>query len=144
MTPREPLAILRGRELVSDGIEADEDTLDLLTHDTNAPVLNTDGVNVLQGTREVDKHARIRKRKRNRYATKLSQVARATVGYLSNTPENRMIYQKVIMNIMEKDCVRYVDRDMLLPIAVGMCFIYDQRARDAAALWRVPDSIGIK
>jgi len=66
------------------------------------------------------------------------------VGYLKNTPENRLIYQRVMIEIMDKDCVRYVDRDFILPLAIGCCFVYPDGVEESAALWGSSESLGVK
>ena len=103
-----------------------------------------DGEDIITGSRLTKVVAKTGRPRRRPYAAKIAQVARAKVGYLKNTPENRLIYQRVLIEIMDKDCVRYCDRDGVLPLAIGCCFVYPEGTDEASQLWGSQESLGVK
>nr|UHS72336.1 MAG: hypothetical protein 1 [Tombusviridae sp.] len=141
--PRKSISVLRMEYYGKESMVLEDESSDFMCV-TERPQPKTEGAPVITGTYQGGVVASIRRRKRTPYAARVAQAARAKVGILKNTPENRMIYQKVILGLMEKDRLRYVDRDMLLPLAIGYCFVYTSEAREAAALWESQDSLGVK
>lgn len=141
--PRKTISVVRMECLGCDAMELGEEASDFMSV-TNVPQPKVEGAPVITGTHQGGLVVTVRRKKRTPYAARVAQVARAQVGILRNTPENRLIYQKVILKTMEKDRLRYVDRDKLLPLAIGYCFVYTNEAREAAALWDSQESLGVK
>nr|WOC94064.1 replication protein [Gorica tombusvirus 1] len=125
-------------------MEDEREATECLVVENAKEIKGKDGEDVLTGTRVVGVVSSTGRRRRRPYAAKMAQVARAKVGYLTNTPENRLIYQRVILELMEKDRLRYVDRDYNLPLALGCCFVYPEGTEESAALWGSKESLGVK
>lgn len=142
--PREKLSVFRLRTEARAHMEDEREATDCLVVESAKEIKGKDGEDVLTGTRVVGVVSSTGRRRRRPYAAKMAQVARAKVGYLKNTPENRLIYQRVIIELMEKDKLRYVDRDYNLPLALGCCFVYPEGTEESAALWGSEESLGVK
>jgi hypothetical protein len=142
--PREKLSVYKLRTEARTHMEDEKEATDCLVVESARELKGKDGEDLLTGSRMTKVVASTGRRRRTPYAAKVAQVARAKVGYLRNTPENRLIYQRVIIEIMDKDCVRYVDRDVILPMAIGCCFVYQDGVEESAALWGSQDSLGVK
>lgn len=142
--PREKLSIYRLRTEARANMEDECEATDCLVIGQAKEIKGKDGEDLVTGSRLTKVVAKTGRKKRRPYAAKIAQVARAKVGYLKNTPENRLIYQRVLLEIMDKDCVRYVDRDMILPLAIGCCFVYTDESHEAAGLWGSEESLGVK
>jgi len=141
--PRESLSAFKMRKEAMADMGDESDATECLEVWKAKSIKGPDGEEVVTGSRITRVVAKV-KPKRNRYAAKIAQVARSKVGYLSNTPENRLIYQRVLIEILDKDCVRYCDRDVLLPVAIGLCFVYQEGVREASQLWGSTESLGLK
>nr|QXV86637.1 replicase-associated protein [Tombusviridae sp.] len=142
--PREKLSIFKLRTEARAHMEDEREAVDCLVVESARELKGKDGEDLLTGSRMTKVIASTGRRRRRPYAAKIAQVARAKVGYLRNTPENRLIYQRVMIEIMDKDCVRYVDRDVILPLAIGCCFVYPEGVEESAALWGSSESLGVK
>lgn len=142
--PREKLSVFKMRSDATRDMEDETEAADCLVVEQARQLKGKDGEDIITGSRLVKTVASTGKYRRNRYAAKIAQVARSKVGYLKNTPENRLIYQRVMIEIMDKDCVRYCDRDMILPAAIGFCFVYQEGVREASMLWGSTESLGVK
>lgn len=142
--PREKLSVFRLRTEARAHMEDEREATDCLVVEPARELKGKDGDDLLTGSRLTKVVASTGRPRRRPYAAKVAQVARAKVGYLRNTPENRLIYQRVIIEIMDKDCVRYVDRDVILPLAIGCCFVYPDGVEESAALWGSEGSLGVK
>lgn len=142
--PREKLSVYRLRSEAVEHMEDESEASDCLVVEEAKPIKGKDGEDIITGSRLVKVKARTGRPKRTPYAAKVAQVARSKVGYLKNTPENRLIYQRVIIEIMDKDCVRYCDRDAILPLAIGFCFVYQEGVHEASLLWGSQESLGVK
>nr|WJJ45729.1 RNA polymerase pre-readthrough protein [Pelargonium leaf curl virus] len=142
--PREKLSVFRLKTEVRVHMEDEKEATDLLLVEPARELKGKDGEDLLTGSRLTKVIASTRRPRRRPYAAKIAQVARAKVGYLKNSPENRLIYQRVMIEIMDKDCVRYVDRDVILPLAIGCCFVYPDGVEESAALWGSQESLGVK
>lgn len=142
--PREKLSVYRLRTEARGHMEDEREAVECLVVEPAKPLKGDDGEDLITGSRLTKVVASTGKRRRRPYAAKIAQVARSKVGYLRNTPENRLIYQRVMIEIMDKDCVRYVDRDVILPLAIGCCFVYPDGVEESAALWGSEESLGVK
>jgi hypothetical protein len=142
--PREKLSVFKLRTEAREHMEDDKEATDCLVVEPARVLKGKDGEDLLTGSRLTKVIASTGRPRRSPYAAKIAQVARAKVGYLKNTPENRLIYQRVMIEIMDKDCVRYVDRDFILPLAIGCCFVYPDGVEESAALWGSSESLGVK
>jgi len=142
--PREKLSVYRLRSEAVEQMEDESEAHECLVVEEAMPLKGKDGEDIITGSRLLKVRARTGRRKRVPYASKVAQVARSKVGYLKNTPENRLIYQRVLIEIMDKDCVRYCDRDVILPLAIGFCFVYQEDVREASELWGSQESLGVK
>jgi len=142
--PREKLSAFRLRSEATGYMEDESDATECLVVEEVPELKGKDGEHIVTGSRLTKIKTSTGRPRRTPYAAKVAQVARSKVGYLKNTPENRLIYQRVIIEIMEKDCVRYCDRDMILPLAIGFCFVYQDGAVEASHLWGSPESLGVK
>lgn len=144
LLPRESISCFRLRTEAQAYMEDEDEATDCLTVKPAREIKGKDGEDLVTGSRLTKVVASTGRPKRRPYAAKIAQVARAKVGYLKNTPENRLIYQRVLIEIMDKDCVRYVDRDVVLPLAIGCCFVYPEGVEETAALWGSQESLGVK
>ncbi|QKF95591.1 hypothetical protein 1 [Punica granatum tombusvirus] len=142
--PREKLSVFKLRTEARTHMEDEREATDCLVVEPARELKGKDGEDLLTGSRMTKVIASTGRPRRRPYAAKIAQVARAKVGYLKNTPENRLIYQRVMIEIMDKDCVRYVDRDVILPLAIGCCFVYPDGVEESAALWGSSESLGVK
>nr|ACR49216.1 RNA polymerase [Eggplant mottled crinkle virus] len=142
--PREKLSVFRLRTEARTHMEDEREATDCLVVEPARELKGKGGEDLLTGSRMTKVIASTGRPRRRPYAVKVAQVARAKVGYLKNSPENRLIYQRVIIEIMDKDCVRYVDRDVILPLAIGCCFVYPEGVDESAALWGSSESLGVK
>jgi len=142
--PREKLSVYRLRSEAVEHMEDESEAFECLVVEEAKPLKGKDGEDIVTGSRLLKVKARTERRKRTPYAAKVAQVARSKVGYLKNTPENRLIYQRVLIEIMDKDCVRYCDRDFILPLAIGLCFVYQDGVNEASELWGSQESLGVK
>ncbi|AAA42903.1 replicase [Cucumber necrosis virus] len=142
--PREKLSVFKLRTEARAHMEDEREATDCLVVEPARELKGKDGEDLLTGSRMTKVIASTGRPRRRPYAAKIAQVARAKVGYLKNTPENRLIYQRVMIEIMDKDCVRYVDRDVILPLAIGCCFVYPDGVEESAALWGSDESLGVK
>lgn len=143
--PREKLSVFKLKTETRAHMEDEREATECLVVEPAKELKGKDGEDIITGSRIVKVVAKARNRGQRRpYAAKIAQVARAKVGYLKNTPENRLIYQRVMIEIMDKDCVRYVDRDVILPLAIGCCFVYPEGVEESAALWGSEESLGVK
>lgn len=142
--PREKLSVFKLRTEAREHMEDEREATDCLVVEPARELKGKDGEDLLTGSRLTKVVASTGRRRRRPYAAKIAQVARAKVGYLKNSPENRLIYQRVMIEIMDKDCVRYVDRDVILPLAIGCCFVYPDGVEESAALWGSQESLGVK
>lgn len=142
--PREKLSVYRLRTEARESMEDERDATECLVVGPARELKGKDGEDLLTGSRLTKVVASCTRPARKSYAAKVAQVCRAKVGYLRNSPENRLIYQRVIIEIMDKDCVRYVDRDVVLPLALGCCFVYPDGVEEAAELWGSSESLGVK
>jgi len=142
--PREKLSIFKLRTEARSHMEDEREATECLVVEPARVIKGKDGEDLLTGSRLTKVIASTGRPRRRPYAAKIAQVARAKVGYLKNTPENRLIYQRVMIEIMDKDCVRYVDRDVILPLAIGCCFVYPEGVEESAALWGSDESLGVK
>lgn len=142
--PREKLSVYRLRSEAIEHMEDESEATDCLVVEEAKPIKGKDGEDIVTGSRLTKVKASTGRRRRTPYAAKVAQVARSKVGYLKNTPENRLIYQRVIIEIMDKDCVRYCDRDAILPLAIGLCFVYQEGVQEASLLWGSSESLGVK
>lgn len=142
--PRESISTFRLKKEARGHMEEESEATDLLDVKAAKEIKDSAGADLLTGSRLTKVVASTGLRRRSPYAAKIAQVARAKVGYLKNTPENRLIYQRVLLEIMDKDCVRYVDRDFILPLAIGCCFVYPQGVEEASCLWASTESLGVK
>jgi hypothetical protein len=114
-----------GRKLVVELREQfhdDEESTDLMDGVTGASVrTNTDGptdVHVKTDCSKITSHSKA--------AMRLAFFAISKVGYLDNTKVNAKIYEKTILNEMEKRGFRYTDRVKILPQAIVCCFLKDE------------------
>jgi hypothetical protein len=142
--PREKLSVFKLRTEARAHMEDEKEATDCLVVEPARELKGKDGEDLLTGSRLTKVIASTGRPRRRPYAAKIAQVARAKVGYLKNSPENRLIYQRVMIEIMDKDCVRYVDRDVILPLAIGCCFVYPDGVEESAALWGSSESLGVK
>lgn len=142
--PREKLSVYRLRTEARAHMEDESDASDCLEMCQVRELKGKDGEDIITGSRLTKTATKTGRPKRRPYAAKVAQVARSKVGYLKNTPENRLIYQRVLIEIMDKDCVRYVDRDVILPLAIGCCFVYPDGVEESSALWGSQESLGVK
>jgi hypothetical protein len=142
--PREKLSVFKLRTEARMHMEDEREATECLVVEPARVIKGKDGEDLLTGSRLTKVIASTGRPRRRPYAAKIAQVARAKVGYLKNTPENRLIYQRVMIEIMDKDCVRYVDRDVILPLAIGCCFVYPDGVEESAALWGSEESLGVK
>lgn len=142
--PREKLSVYRLRSEGREHMEDEREAVECLVVEPVVELKGKDGEDIITGSRLTKVIASTGRKRRRPYAAKIAQVARAKVGYLKCTPENRLIYQRVLLEIMDKDCVRYVDRDVALPLAIGYCFVYQDGVEEAAALWTSQESLGVK
>lgn len=141
--PREKLSVYRLRTQAESDMGETSAATDCLVVEEAEDIKDSEGNDIVIGSRLTNVVATVGPR-RNKYAAKIAQVARSKVGYLSNTPENKLIYQRVLLEIMDKDCVRYCDRDYTLPLAIGLCFVYQDGVREASGLWASKDALGLK
>nr|WRQ65090.1 tombus P33-like protein [Tolivirales sp.] len=142
--PREKLSIFKLRTEARAHMEDELEATECLEVAPARDIKGKDGEDLLTGSRLTKVVASTGRPRRTPYAAKIAQVARAKVGFLKNSPENRLIYQRVLIEIMDKDCVRYVDRDVVLPLAIGCCFVYPDGVEESAALWGSSESLGVK
>lgn len=142
--PREKLSVYRLRSEAREHMEDEREAVDCLVVEPAREIKGRDGEDIITGSRLIKVAAKTGRPRRRPYAAKIAQVARAKVGYLKNTPENRLIYQRVLIEIMDKDCVRYCDRDGVLPLAIGCCFVYPEGTEEASQLWGSTESLGVK
>nr|UHS72085.1 MAG: hypothetical protein [Tombusvirus sp.] len=142
--PREKLSVYRLRSEAIGHMEDEEEAVECLKVEPAREIKGKDGEDIITGSRMTKVVAKTGRPRRRPYAAKIAQVARAKVGYLKNSPENRLIYQRVLIEIMDKDCVRYCDRDAILPLAIGCCFVYPEGTEEASQLWGSTESLGVK
>nr|UPE52102.1 RNA polymerase pre-readthrough protein [Cucumber Bulgarian latent virus] len=142
--PREKLSTYRLRSEAREHMEDEKEATECLVVEEARQLKGKDGEDIITGSRLTRVVAKTGRPGRRPYAAKIAQVARAKVGYLKNTPENRLIYQRVLIEIMDKDCVRYCDRDGVLPLAIGCCFVYPEGTEEASQLWGSQESLGVK
>lgn len=142
--PREKLSVYRLRSEAIEHMHDDKEASELLVVEVAKEIKGKDGEDIITGSRLTKVKASTGRPRRTPYAAKIAQVARSKVGYLKNTPENRLIYQRVMIEIMDKDCVRYCDRDFILPLAIGFCFVYQDGVEEASQLWGSQESLGVK
>lgn len=142
--PREKLSTYRLRSEAREHMEDEKEATECLVVEEARQLKGKDGEDIITGSRLTRVVAKTGRPRRRPYAAKIAQVARAKVGYLKNTPENRLIYQRVLIEIMDKDCVRYCDRDGVLPLAIGCCFVYPEGTEEASQLWGSQESLGVK
>lgn len=64
------------------------------------------------------------------FACKIATRAISKVGLLSPTRANKLVYQKVCLDIMEGLNVRYVDRVRVLPYAIAACLCRPEEVQD--------------
>lgn len=142
--PREKLSLYRLKSAARTSMDDESEATDCLEVVPGKDIKGPDGEDIVTGSRITKRYTKLNRPKRTPYAAKIAQVARSKVGYLRNTPENRLIYQRVMIEIMDKDHVRYHDRDFILPLAIGCCFVYPDGAEEASALWGSQESLGVK
>jgi hypothetical protein len=65
-----------------------------------------------------------------KFACKIATRAISKVGLLSPTRANKLVYQKVCLDIMESLNVRYVDRVRVLPYAIAACLCRPEDVQD--------------
>nr|UHS72149.1 MAG: hypothetical protein 1 [Tombusvirus sp.] len=142
--PREKLSVFRLRTEARRSMDDEGEAVDCLEVVPGKDIKGPDGEDIVTGSRITKRYTKLNRPKRTPYAAKIAQVARSKVGYLKNTPENRLIYQRVMIEIMDKDHVRYHDRDFILPLAIGCCFVYPDGVEESSALWGSEESLGVK
>jgi hypothetical protein len=142
--PREKLSTFRLKKAAREHMEDDMEAVECLVVVPSKEIKGLDGEDIVTGSRITKRYTKLNRPKRTPYAAKIAQVARSKVGYLKNSPENRLIYQRVMIEIMDKDHVRYHDRDFILPLAIGCCFVYPDGVEESSALWGSTESLGVK
>jgi len=140
--PREPLQVIYLRDEAINAMATDEEACELVELVKAKPTVGAAPDFALGSL--LPHVGTIAEGKRHKYAAKIAQIARCKVGFMRNTPENKLIYQRVLIEIMDKDCIRYCHRDLILGFAVGYCFVYPKSLKYAPYLWKHTDTEGLK